>query len=197
MLTKGRAMIAKGNKPNKKKKSKLTTVSKAEKKSASKSLRAKETLTTTAQRRAKGKSAQATKKLRKRSAWKISPVKHGTSDLWVFKKDGVTIGLSQTYRFSFIIVARKPKLTNYDPNNGINIDKFNYSHYEPGDDSFGPNWMFPNNFPLEEQERIKSLWDEEHDNGMFAESWTSDVHCHFYGLLSVEKVESEYPYHPV
>lgn len=140
---------------------------------------------------------KAKRKPKKSSAWKISPEKHSTTDVWVFKKDGVTIELSQTYRFTFIIVAQKPNLTKYDPDKGINIDKFHCSHYEPGDDSFGPDWTFPDNFPLEEQERIKSLWDEEYDDAMRKAGWECAMDTYYYGPLSVEEVESEDSYDPV
>jgi hypothetical protein len=124
----------------------------------------------------------------KSPVWKISPEKFGATDVWVFKKDGLTIGLSQNYRFSFLITAQKPNLTKYDPDKGVNIDKFKYFHLESGDDARGPDWIFPDGFPLKEQERIKRLWDEDHQDGMSKEGWIFDVEGYFYGPLSVEEV---------
>jgi hypothetical protein len=192
---KGIAMIAKVKSTKKSNKSKNRTASK--KRPVSKKVAAKKASNKRSKKVSKTKAAKAKRKPQKKAVWKISPPKHGTTDVWVFKKDGVTIEVSQTYRFTFIIVAQKPNLTKYDSNKGVNIDKFDYSHYELGDDSYGPDWTFPKDFPLEEQERIKRLWDEEHDNGMFAEGWIGGVDCYFYGPLSIEEVESEYPYDPI
>jgi glucan-binding YG repeat protein len=192
---KGIAMIAKVKRSKKSNRSKNRTASK--KRPASKKVAAKKASNKRTKKVSKTKAAKAKRKPQKKAVWKISPPKHGTTDVWVFKKDGVTIGLSQTYRFTFIIVDEKPNLTKYDPDKGINIDKFNYSYYEPGDDSFGPNWTFPNNFPLEEQERIKNLWHEEYEAGMMTAGWICDSDNYYYGDLSVEEVQPEYPYDPI
>jgi hypothetical protein len=137
------------------------------------------------------------RKLPKKAAWKISPEKYAVTDMWVFRKESLTIELSQNYRFSFLIVAQKPKLTKYDPDKGANIDKFKYSYYESGDDARGPDWTFPDDFSLEEQERIKSLWDKEYDDAMREAGWTCSMETYLYGPLLVEEVEAEYPHNRV
>jgi hypothetical protein len=179
-------------KAKKTKKSKKQSVTKGKKRLVHKKVAAKKA-PKKSRRISKTSTKKPKRKSQKSSAWQISPEKHGTTDVWVFKKDGVTIEVSQTYRFSYIIVAHEPDLTKYDPDKGINIDNFDYSHYEPGDDSYGPNWTFPDDFPSEEQERIKSLWDEEHLDGLMEAGWTCDDGTYFYGPLSVEEVESESP----
>jgi hypothetical protein len=132
-----------------------------------------------------------------KTVWKISPEKYGCTDEWVFKKDGVTIVLSQNYRFSFLIAVQKPNLTKYDPDKGIEIDKFKHVYFESGDNARGLDWTFPDDFPVEDQERIQSIWHKGYHDAMEEAGW----HCvmdatNFYGDLSVEQVESEYPYNP-
>jgi hypothetical protein len=196
MSMKGIAMIAKGKRSKKSNKSKNRTVSK--KRPASKKVAAKKASNKRSKKVSKTKAAKAKRKPQKKAVWKISPPKHGTTDVWVFKKDGVTIELSQTYRFTFIIVDEKPNLTKYDPHKGINIHKFSYRHYEPGDDSFGLDWTFPDDFPLEEQQRIHSIWHEGYHEAMEKAGWRCAMDAtYFYGDLSVEEVESEDPYDPV
>lgn len=141
---------------------------------------------------------KAKRKAQKKTVWKISPEKHSTQDVWVFKKDGVTIVMRQNYQFSFLIVNKKPNLTKYDPEKGVNIGKFNYIHFEPGDDSFGYDWTFPDDFPLEEQERIESLFQEGYHDAMEEAGWRIvEDETYVFGDLSVEEVESEDPYDPV
>jgi hypothetical protein len=140
---------------------------------------------------------KAKRKLQKKTVWKISPQNHHTVYLAVFEKDGVTIDLYQAFVDAFIIVAQKPKLTKCERDMGISIDKFKYSHYKPSDDSDGPHWTFPDNFPAEEQEKIKNLLREGYHHEMIKAGWTCYDKTRFYGPLSVERVESEYPYNPV
>lgn len=194
-------MIAKAKRTKRPKHLKKLAASKsrrrASKKVVAKTSLKKKTSTKSTKSVSRSPKKQAKRKPQEKTAWKISPEKHATQDVWVFKKNRVTIVLRQNYRFPYIIVAQKPNLTKYDPDKGVNIDKFGDHHYEPGDDSYGPDWTFPDDFPSEEQERIKSLWDEEHDNGMFAEGWISDVNCYFFGPLSVEEVKAEDPFEPI
>jgi hypothetical protein len=88
-------------------------------------------------------------------------------------------------------------LAKYDPKKGVDIDKFKWIHIDLGDDARGPDWNFPDSFSLEEQERIESLWDVEYDDAMTAAGWSCAMETYFYGDLSVEEVEPEYPFDPV
>jgi hypothetical protein len=187
-------MMAKAKKA---KKSKKRNVSKDKKRSVHKKVAAKKAPSKKSKRVSKTPTKKAKRKPKKSSAWKLSPEKYSAQDIWEFKKDGLIIGLSQDHRFSFVVVPQKPNLTKYDPDKGVNIDKFNYSHFEPGDDAGVPNWTFPDGFPLEEQERIKSLWDEKYDDGMSEAGWTCAMDTYYFGPLSVEEVELEYPHNPV
>ena len=119
-------MNAKGKKT--KKKSRALTASKGKKRSTAKKMTAKKASNKKSVRVSRTSTKKAKRKPKKSSAWKISPEKFGATDIWVFKKDGVTIELSQNYQISFIIVAQKPNLTKYDPDKGINIDKFKCSY---------------------------------------------------------------------
>src|SRR6476660_244510 len=71
----------------------------------------------------------------KKSMWKLSPQsRNSVRELWVFQKEGVTIGLNQIYGRSFVIVDQKPDLAKYDPDKGISIHKFEFiDHEEAGD----------------------------------------------------------------
>jgi hypothetical protein len=138
---------------------------------------------------------KAKRKPQEKTAWRVSPqYKNSVRNIWTFQKDGVTIGFSQTFRWSYIIVAQKPDLTKYDPDKGISIDELEYSDLETGHSSGDPNWVFPDDFPLGERERIEKHWDEYYDQGMREAGWTSDIEVYYFGPLLVEDVESEYPH---
>jgi hypothetical protein len=140
----------------------------------------------------------AKRKPQKKTVWKISPQnRHAAYYIAVFEKDGVIIDVFWEFVCAFIIVAQKPRLTKHERDKGIAIDKLNYSHYEPSDDSDGPYWTFPDNFPPEEQRKMKNLQREECHDAMIKAGWTCYDRTRFYGPLSVKEVESEYPYRPV
>ena len=89
-------MNAKGKKT--KKKSRARTASKGKKRSTAKKMTAKKASNKKSVRVSKTSTKKAKRKPKKSSAWKISPEKFGATDVWVFKKDGVTIEVSQNYR---------------------------------------------------------------------------------------------------
>jgi hypothetical protein len=189
-------MIADAKKTNKIKKSKKLTASRSKKGTTSKEIAARKASKKASKRKATKRQFRKTTAAKK-SAWKLSPqYKNSVRDIWVFQKDGVTIGFSQTFRWSSLIVDQRPDLTRYDPEKGISIDNFEYRNLEPGDSS-DPNWIFPDDFPIEGQERIKSLWDEEYDEGMRKAGWKCDIETSYFGPLLVEEVEPEYPHNPV
>jgi hypothetical protein len=137
---------------------------------------------------------RAKRKPQRKTVWKISPQE--TVYIAVLEKDGVMIDLHQPFPDAFIIVAQKPRLTKHERNKGIAVEKFNHSHYEPND-SDGPRWTFPENFPPEERKKIEGLSSEEYRHAMIKAGWTCYDTTRFYGPLSVKEVESEYPYDPV
>jgi hypothetical protein len=152
---------------------------------------------TESKRVSKNQTRKAKRKPPKKNAWKISPQNHHAVYLAVFEKDGVTIELYQAFVHAFVIVDQKPNLTKSERDEGASTDKFNYSHYESSDAPEGPVWTFPDNFPPEQQEKIENLSREEYHGAMIKAGWTCYDKTRFYGRLSVEKVESEYPYDPV
>jgi hypothetical protein len=152
---------------------------------------------TKSKRVSRNQTGKAKRKSQKKHTWKISAQEHHAIYLAVFEKDGVIIELYQAYVHAYVIVGRKPKLTRSERNEGASIDKFNYSHYESSDAPEGPIWTFPQNFPPEQQEKIESLSREEYHDTMIKAGWTCYDKTRFYGRLSVEEVESEYPYDPV
>ena len=192
--------IPKSSGAKKKKTSKKATTEKQSKKTIVKRPLAK----TLAMKRTKAPSAnskpvsktparKAKRKPQTKTVWKISPQNdHAAVYLAVFEKDGIIIDLYHEFVDAFIIVVRKPKLTKRERDNGIAIDRFNYSHYEPSDDSDGPHWTFPDNFSSEEQEKIKNLSREGYHYAMTKAGWTCYDKTRFYGPLSIEEVESEY-----
>jgi hypothetical protein len=194
--------ISKRSKAKKDKTGKKAATKKRSKKTAAKRSSAKKTAakrtaapSKISNRVSKTPTKKANPKPEGKTVWKISPEKHGHTNVWVFKKDGLAIKVSQTYRFTSIIVAQNPDLTKYDPKNGIKFDEFDYC--ELGDDSWAPDWTFPDELPIEYQKRIERLWDEKHLDGMIEEGWSCDDGTYFYGPLSVEEVEAEYPHNPV
>ncbi len=153
---------------------------------------------TTTKKSKKSAPKKAKKELARKTVWKISPQKHSMQDVWVFKKGRVTIVMRQNFRFGYCLVGEKPNLTQYNPDKGVNIGKFNYIDFERGDDSFGYDWTFPDDFPLEDQERIESLWQEGYHDAMEEAGWRIvEEETYVFGDLTVEEVEAKYPHNPV
>ena len=186
-------------------KKKKSAARKPTKKSATKKVASKRTIKKSSIKKNKKKLAKkigkkpATKRTKpeKKSMWKLSPQsRNSVRELWVFQKEGVTIGLNQIYGRSFVIVDQKPDLANYDPDKGISIHKFEFiDHEEAGDPD--PDWRFPDGFPLEERTRIVKLWDDEYDDGMRKAGWTCECDTFFTGPLLIEEVDLDFPHNPV
>lgn len=106
--------------------------------------------------------------------------------------------MRQNFRFGYLLVGDKPNLTKYNPDKGVNISKFDCIDCERGDDSFGYVWTFSKHFPQEDQERIESIWNEGYHDAMEEAGWRIvEDETYVFGDLSVEEVESEYPYDPI
>ena len=174
------------------------------KKSATKKVASKRTIKKSSIKKNKKKLAKKTGKKAatkpakpvKKSMWKLSPQsRNSVRELWIFQKEDVTIGLNQIYGSSFVIVDEKPDLANYDPDKGISIHKFEFiDHEEAGGP--GPDWRFPDDFPLDERTHIVKLWDDEYDDGMRKAGWTCECDTLFTGPLLIEEVEVDLPHNP-
>jgi hypothetical protein len=184
---------------------KKSAATKPTKKSATKKVASKRTIKKSSIKKNKKKPSKklgkkpATKRAKpeKKSMWKLSPQsRNSVRELWVFQKDGVTIGLNQIYGSSFVIVDQKPDLANYDPDRGISIHKFEFiDHEEVGGP--GPDWRFPDDFPLEKRADIMKLWDAEYDDGMRKAGWVCECDTFFTGPLLIEEVKVDLPHNPV
>jgi hypothetical protein len=191
--------LSKSGRGKKKKTSNKAATKKRSKKTVAKRLPAKSP--TTKRRKASGKSKRISKTPKKRgkrtplrkTAWEISPQE--AVYIAVLEKNGVVIDLYLPFVDAFIIVAKKPGFRKQEKL--IAIDKFNYIHCEPGDADGLPRWTFPEKFPSEEQEKIKSLSSKEYHSAMIEAGWTCYDTTLFWGPLSVKKIEFEYPYNPV
>ena len=52
-------------------------------------------------------------------------------------------------------------------------------------------------FPQRNKNELRASGTKKHHDGMMEAGWTCDDGTYFYGPLSVEEVEFEYPYDPV
>jgi hypothetical protein len=190
MLMKGRAMIAKGRRTKQSKKPKRLTVKKG---SVSKKIAAKKSLKRTSKRKAANKKVSKTaaitaKQKPKKLAWKISPQEYNSmEEVYVWKRENSTFQFSEEIHSGHALVVRKPDLSNYDPDVGVNVyDAFDVLEYEFSE-SWSGNPKFSDDIPEEERDRLWNLWCEQGESGLIGEGWHVDVDTWFYGPLLVEE----------
>jgi len=103
-------------------------------------------------------------------------------DIW--KKGDLTIEHLKVYRSGWIIVDQLPDLSDYNPDEGINIfEEFEFEEHQLLDGSEETSF-FPKELPAEECERLMTLSEAE----LVDEGWMIESATRFTGPLVVEEV---------
>jgi hypothetical protein len=120
-----------------------------------------------------------------KTAWKISPeISQSVVDVDIWKKGDLTIEHLKVYRSGWIIVDQLPDLSDYNPDEGVNIfEEFEFEEHQLLDGSEETSF-FPKELPAEECERLMTLSEAE----LVDEGWTIESATRFNGPLVVEEV---------
>jgi hypothetical protein len=193
---KGRAMIAKRKTTKKSKTFKKLPVSKSKKRPAPKKVVAKKASHKKSKQVGKTSTTKAKHKPQKKSAWKLIPQEHNSmQEVHVWKKGNSTFQFSEEIRHGHVLVVKKPDLSKYDPDVGVNIyEAFGVLEYVFSESSSGSP-EFSDDISEEERDRLWNLWREKGESGLMDEGWILKVDIWFYGPLLVE--EAKYPHNPV
>jgi hypothetical protein len=169
----------------------------AAKKTAKKAVAKKSPATKTVKKHKQGKRKPAKTPVRKaankrvakapkeKTAWRISPeISQSVVEIDIWKKGDLKIEHLTVYRSGWIIVDELPDLSDYNPDEGVNIfEEFEFQEHQLLDGSEETSF-FPNELPLEECERLMSLSEAE----LVDEGWTIESATRFNGPLVVEEV---------
>ena len=122
--------------------------------------------------------------------WKISPVeKKSAIEFEHFMKDDQEIVYETGWRWSTCTSKEKPDLTNYDPEEGINVYDQEWE-LEESSDSCWSEWNFPDDMSDEEKSEIQDAWGDDWHEGIEKLGWdNTDTHLVYYGELEVTEVE--------
>ena len=120
-----------------------------------------------------------------KAAWRISPeISQSVVDVDIWKKGDLKIEHLTVYRSGWIIVDQLPDLSEYNPDEGVNIfEEFEFEEHQLLDGSEETS-IFPKELPAEERGRLLALSEEELVN----EGWTIESATRFSGPLVVEEV---------
>lgn len=133
------------------------------------------------------------------ATWSVSTVeKKNVEEREIWCKDDVTITRINGYRWGKFTV----ETTNDDPPDEISADNpdginmFDYigdnaengAELEYLDDGWYCDWIWPEDMPEDERERIMAGWDEESYEFMEGDGWYNDeTECWFFGPLEIVK----------
>jgi len=122
---------------------------------------------------------------KEKTAWRISPaISQSVVEIDIWKKGDLKIEHLTVYRSGWIIVDELPDLSDYNPDEGVNIfEEFEFEEHQLLDGSEETSF-FPKELPLEECERLMSLSEAE----LVDEGWTIESATRFNGPLLVEQV---------
>jgi hypothetical protein len=120
-----------------------------------------------------------------KATWKISPeISQSVLTIDTWKKDDLKIEFLKVYRSGWIVVNQLPDLSDYNPEEGINIfEEFEFDEHKLYDGSQETS-IAPNELPAEERGRLLGLSEEE----LADEGWTLESVTRFKGPLVVEQV---------
>ena len=133
----------------------------------------------------KAANKRATKAVKEKTAWKISPeISQSVVDIDIWKKGDLKIEHLRVYRTGWIVVDQLPDLSGYNPDEGINIfEEFEFEEHQVLDGSEETSF-FPKELPSEECERLMAL----SEAAVVGEGWTIESATRFSGPLVVEEV---------
>jgi hypothetical protein len=128
---------------------------------------------------------RATKAVKEKTAWKISPeISQSVVDIDIWKKGDLKIEHLRVYRTGWIVVDQLPDLSGYNPDEGVSIfEEFEFEEHQVLDGSQETSF-FPKELPSEECERLMALSEAE----LVGEGWTIESATRFSGPLVVEEV---------
>ena len=120
-----------------------------------------------------------------KAAWRISPeISQSVVDVDIWKKGDLKIEHLTVYRSGWIIVDQLPDLSEYNPDEGVNIfEEFEFEEHQLLDGSQETS-VFPKELPLEECDRLMALSEAK----LVDEGWTIESATRFNGPLLVEQV---------
>jgi hypothetical protein len=120
-----------------------------------------------------------------KAAWRISPeISQSVVDVDIWKKGDLKIEHLTVYRSGWIIVDQLPDLSEYNPDEGVNIfEEFEFEEHQLLDGSEETSF-FPKELPVEECERLTALSEQ----GLVDEGWTIESATRFTGPLVVEQI---------
>ena len=174
-------------------KAKKSTAKKTAKKAVAKKSPAKKTVKKREQGKTKpaktsmkkAANKRATKAVKEKAAWKISPeISQSVMDIDIWKKGDLKIEHLRVYRTGWIVVSQLPDLSGYNPDEGVSIfEEFEFEEHQVLDGSEETSF-FPKELPSEECERLMALSEAE----LVGEGWTIKSATRFSGPLVVEEV---------
>ena len=123
--------------------------------------------------------------------WKLSTLqKKSCTQIEFWTKDGKTAQHEIGWRWCWAKYDEKPNLSEYDPDEGIELYALGDVTDMEQDDGCWEEWTWPEDMDEEEIERLEELYEEEYDDGLMEEGWQlDDTEYWVSGPLELEEVE--------
>lgn len=125
-------------------------------------------------------------------AWKISNAeKKNVTEIEIWKKDEQILQRIHGWRWGAYKACEEPDLSDYDPEEGINVNDLDGEHLGLDDGQY-EEWVFPDGMTKKEQKKLLKAWAEDWHEGVTNLGWEEwDSELWFRGPLEIEEIADD------
>lgn len=121
--------------------------------------------------------------------YKITPEnKNSITEIEIWRKGTETFSIIRNWRWGNVTVEENPDLSDYDPENGINVNDECFV-IDTELDGAEIDFEFGDDIPEEIRPQLIRVWTDEMDDGLVQLGWeVYETECWFYGELEIKEI---------